>query len=68
MALTSLLTLVGVTAALWHSAWWIGAGFLVMLVLSQLVLLAAVLQLGGGGERWRTPTGQVEPGGEEKKS
>lgn len=57
MSLAILLTLVGLTAALWHSAWWIGVGFVVMLALCLAVLLLAVSQLGGGG----APSGEVEP-------
>lgn len=60
MTLTLLLTLIGLTAALWHSAWWIGVGFVAMLVLSLGVLLLAASQL-GGGQRWRAPSG-VEGG------
>ena len=66
MALTFLLTLVGVTAALWHSAWWIGVAFLVMLVLSLGVMLAAASQLGGGRGRWQAPGGEIEPSREKK--
>ena len=61
MTLTVLLTLVGLTAALWHAAWWIGVAFLVMLALSLAVLLVAASQVGGGGGRWRGPTGAAEP-------
>lgn len=57
MAMTVLLTLIGLTAALWHGAWWIGAGFLVMLAVSQGVTVLAASQLGGGGDRWRAQSG-----------
>ena len=60
MTLTVLLTLIGLTAALWHSAWWIGVAFLVMLVVSVALLLVAASQIGGGGRR-RGPTGAAEP-------
>lgn len=53
MAVTVLLTLTGLTAALWHGALWIGIGFLVMLAVSQGVMVLAASQLGGGGNRWR---------------
>ena len=46
LSLTILLTLVGVTAALWHMAWWIGVAFAVMLMLS-LIVLGSALSIGG---------------------
>lgn len=56
MAVTLFLTLIGLTAALWHSAWWIGVAFLVMLGISLLVLVLAAAQLGGGrDEVWLGP-------------
>jgi len=57
---TVLLTLVGVTAALWHMAWWIGLVFVATVLASQGVALVAVSALGPAG-RWRTPAGEVEP-------
>ena len=60
ISLSILLTLIGLTAALWHSAWWIGASFLVMLALSLGVMLLAASQM-SGRERWRSPAGKVEP-------
>jgi hypothetical protein len=42
LAISFLLTIVGVTAALWHMAWWIGLAFLIVTVLSQ-VLVAWVI-------------------------
>ena len=36
--LTLLLTVVGVTAVLWHMAWWIAVAFLAMLLVSLVVL------------------------------
>lgn len=59
MAVSFLLTLVGLTAALWHSAWWIGAAFLAMLVVSVGVMLLAASQL-GGNESWRSPGSEPE--------
>jgi hypothetical protein len=38
LALSFLLTIVGVAAALWHMAWWIGLAFLVATVLSQVLV------------------------------
>lgn len=54
-----LLTLTGVTAALWHMGWWIGIAFVVMVVASQVVIVSALSALGAGG-RWRTPSGKRE--------
>jgi hypothetical protein len=42
LALTTLLTLVGVTAALWHMAWWIGVAFAAMAVLSLIIVGGAL--------------------------
>jgi hypothetical protein len=42
LVLTALLTLVGVTGALWHMAWWIGVAFAAMLVLSLVVVVVAL--------------------------
>ena len=55
-----LLTIAGLTAALWHSGWWIGVSFLVMLGLSIGVLLLAASQM-GGNQRWRAPATNAEP-------
>lgn len=60
LAVAVLLTLVGVTAALWHMAWWIGAVFVVTAVAAQVVILAAISGLLPEG-RWRTPSGETEP-------
>ena len=49
-----LLTLAGVTAALWHMAWWIGVAFVAMVLISQAVLVLAVSAFGGGGT-WQSP-------------
>lgn len=54
-----LLTLTGVTAALWHMGWWIGIAFVLMVAASQVVIVAALSALGAGG-RWRTPSGKSE--------
>ncbi|HUE66607.1 MAG TPA: hypothetical protein VMP38_00400 [Candidatus Acidoferrum sp.] len=42
LGLTALLTLVGMTAALWHMAWWIGVGFAAMLLLSLSIVGGAL--------------------------
>jgi uncharacterized membrane protein len=42
LVLTALLTLVGVTAALWHMAWWIGVAFAAMVVLSLIIVGGAL--------------------------
>ena len=60
MSVSFLLTIAGLTAALWHSGWWIGTSFLVMLAVSVGVLLLAASQMGAGGERWRPPASQPE--------
>ena len=59
MTLAIVLTLSGITAALWHGAWWIGVGFLVMVVVTQGVVLAAMSELGGGRDRWIPPSGSA---------
>jgi len=58
MVVTVLLTLVGLTAALWNSAWWIGVAFLAVLVLSLGTLVLGAAQLARGGARWRLPGGE----------
>lgn len=55
-----LLTLAGVTAALWHMAWWIGVCFAGMVLVSWVIIFAAISALGPQG-RWRTPAGEAEP-------
>lgn len=46
LVLSVLLTLTGLTAALWHVAWWIGVGFLAMSVVSLGIVVAAMATLG----------------------
>lgn len=58
MSLAILLTLAGITAALWHGAWWIGVAFLVMALLTQTIVLAAMSELSGGRDRWRPRDGR----------
>jgi hypothetical protein len=60
LALTVVLTFIGVTAALWHMAWWIGAAFLGMAAASQAVFFVAVAST-GGNTTWSTPAGETEP-------
>jgi hypothetical protein len=60
MALTVVFSLVGVTAALWHMAWWIGSAFVAMALVSLAVFLVAVVSTGRGDTTWTTPTGETE--------
>jgi MFS family permease len=41
LLLSVVLALIGVSAALWHMAWWIGIAFLAMVVVSQIIVIAA---------------------------
>lgn len=45
LTLSIVLTLAGMTAALWHMAWWIGAGFAAMVVVSVVTILLAMSSL-----------------------
>ena len=47
MLVTILLTLIGVTAALWHMAWWIAVAFVAVLGLSLAVFVIAAVQMRG---------------------
>jgi hypothetical protein len=60
LALTVVLTFIGVTAALWHMAWWIGAAFVGMAVVSQAVFFVAMSST-GANTTWSTPAGETEP-------
>ncbi|HKW73130.1 MAG TPA: hypothetical protein VJQ08_09925 [Candidatus Dormibacteraeota bacterium] len=51
LSLSALLTVVGVTAAFWHVRWWIGVGFLVVIGVSLVIVLAA---FGGSPTRRRS--------------
>ena len=42
LAVSMTVTLVGLTGALWHMAWWIAAVFLVMVVVSSFVAVLAI--------------------------
>jgi hypothetical protein len=46
LALSVALTLTGLTAALWHIAWWIGVVFLAMSTISLGIVIAALATLG----------------------
>jgi hypothetical protein len=60
LALTVVLTFIGLTAALWHMAWWIGAAFVGMAVASQAIFFVALAST-GGNTTWSTPAGEAEP-------
>ncbi|HET9780680.1 MAG TPA: hypothetical protein VFR33_02790 [Candidatus Dormibacteraeota bacterium] len=60
LSVTLLLTVVGLAAALWHMAWWIGLGFAAMVLVSWGVIIRAISALGPVG-RWATAAGEVEP-------
>jgi hypothetical protein len=42
LGLSSVLTIVGITAALWHMSWWIGVAFLVTVVISLIIIQIAL--------------------------
>ncbi len=46
LTLSVLLTVTGLTAALWHTAWWIGVVFLAMSVVGLGIVIAALATLG----------------------
>ena len=46
LTLSVALTLTGLTAALWHIAWWIGVIFLAMAIVSLGIVIAALVTLG----------------------
>jgi hypothetical protein len=60
LALTVVLTLIGVTAALWHMAWWIGVAFVGMAAASQAIFFVAVAST-GDNTTWSTPEDETEP-------
>lgn len=45
LALSVLLTLIGIIAALWYMAWWIGVVFIAMVVLSQALVINVIVNL-----------------------
>jgi hypothetical protein len=57
---TALMTLTGMTASLWHMAWWIGVTFIVVALVSQVAVGAALSAYSPQG-RWRAPSGAIEP-------
>jgi hypothetical protein len=60
LAFTVLVTLIGITAALWHMQWWIGIVFAAAAVASVGIVVAAIAQFGSDAA-WRRPAGAVEP-------
>jgi len=46
LTLSVALTLAGLTAALWHTAWWVGVVFLAMAVISLGTVIASIVTLG----------------------
>lgn len=54
LALTILLTVIGVTAALWYMAWWIAIAFVAMIVVSQALVFGAVVAT-GAPRKWKPP-------------
>ncbi|HYT33570.1 MAG TPA: hypothetical protein VEL69_00925 [Ktedonobacteraceae bacterium] len=42
LALSLVLTLAGMTAALWYMAWWVGIIFLVMVLISQILVILVI--------------------------
>ncbi len=45
LALSALLTLTGMTAVLWHMAWWIGVVFLAMVMISLAIVIVAIVTI-----------------------
>jgi hypothetical protein len=43
LALSAILTLTGMTAVLWHMAWWIGVAFIVMVMISLVIVIVAIV-------------------------
>ena len=56
MLVTFLLTMVGLTAALWHIAWWSAVAFVVIVAASLLIFFLAARDLGAFSARRRPPT------------
>jgi hypothetical protein len=55
-----LLTLIGMTAALWHMSWWIALLFVAMVLASPAMVFRAIGS-SGSNTIWRTPAGEIEP-------
>lgn len=51
MAVAAALALVGLTAALWHVAWWVAVAFVAMLLATLIVMVLALVSIGGGRPR-----------------
>jgi hypothetical protein len=62
LVLSASLTLISVTAALWHMAWWIGLAFIAAVVAAQVVVLNAFSYTGANAS-WRSASGAEEPRG-----
>jgi Organic Anion Transporter Polypeptide (OATP) family len=45
LTLSVLLTLTGMTAALWHMAWWIGVAFFAMVMISLAIVIVAIVTI-----------------------
>lgn len=60
LTLTILLTVIGVTAAMWHMAWWIAVAFVAVTVVSQSLIFGAIAG-SGSNTRWRPPPGARKP-------
>jgi hypothetical protein len=59
LTLSALLTLVTVTAALWHMAWWIGLVFVAVALISQVAVSRAISAFGSNA-MWKAPSGAKE--------
>ena len=53
------LSLLGMTAALWHMAWWIAVIFIAMVIVSQGLGFRAIA-FSGSTTVWRGPAGGVD--------
>lgn len=60
LTLTILLTVIGITAAMWHMAWWIAVAFVAVTVVSQSLIFGAIAG-SGSNTRWRPPPGARKP-------
>ncbi len=63
--MSALLTLVSVTAALWHIAWWIALLFVVVAMVAQGAVLQAIVS-SGSNVKWGPPSGPDQPRGPSK--
>ena len=67
LAWTLLVTIVGVTAAMWHMGWWIGVTFVVMAIASPSIIVGALAQFGSEttlrapASADKRPTDQADP-------